>query len=179
MRPAAAIALALPLLAATWVPSSPDLGKAKGRCRPGERGPAFIVTPVGLKDRKGNLKLEVYPANDEDFLQDDNILINHGKVFRRVELPVPPSGPVSLCIRVPAPGRYALVLLHDRDKNHKFGWTVDGIGFANNPKLHWGKPKAARASAAAGPGLTRLSIILNYHHGLFGFGPLKKKKWAN
>lgn len=176
MKAVAAPALALPLLAATWIPSSPDLGKAEGHCRQNEPGPAFLVTPVGLKDRKGNLKLEVYPANDKDFLQDDNILLNQGKVFRRVEEPVPKSGPITLCIRVPTPGTYAVSLLHDRDMNRKFGWTVDGIGFSGNPKLHFGKPKAAKASAAAGPGLTRISIVMNYHHGLLGFGPLKKAR---
>ena len=176
MRSAAAIALALPLLTAAWIPSSPDLGKAQGKCRPGERGPAFIVAPVGLKDRKGDLKLEVYPANDEDFLQDDNILINHGKVFRRVEQRVPQSGPISLCIRVPAPGRYSVVLLHDRDMNHKFGWTIDGIGFSGNPKLGWSKPKAKKTRVFADSGLTQLSIILNYRHGLLGVAPLRNAK---
>ena len=169
-----AIVLAVPLIVAAGVPSTPDLGKAEGQCRPGERGPAFIVSPVGLKDRKGSLKLEVYPDNDEDLLADDNILINSGKVFRRVEVPVPQSVQVSLCIRVPAPGPYSLVLLHDRDMNRKFGWTVDGIGFSGNPKLGWRKPKAEATQVVASSGLTRLSITLNYRHGLFGVAPLAK-----
>ena len=36
-----------------------ELGKAEGRCRPGEPGPALLVSALGLKDRSGNLKLEV------------------------------------------------------------------------------------------------------------------------
>ena len=40
-----AIALADPL-----IPSTPDLGKAEGRCRPGETGPALLVNVAG--DRK-------------------------------------------------------------------------------------------------------------------------------
>ncbi|MFC0686383.1 hypothetical protein ACFFF8_17500, partial [Novosphingobium clariflavum] len=71
--------MALPLLAAALIPSSPDLGKAEGQCRPNERGPAFIVEPVGLKDRTGTFKLEVYPANAQDFFADDNILVSEGK----------------------------------------------------------------------------------------------------
>ena len=160
------------LFAVAVIRSSPDLGQAEGRCRANEPGPALLVEAKGLKDRTGNLRLEVYPANDHDFLQDDNILINEGKVFRRVDVPVPPAGPVELCIRVPAPGRYSVVLLHDRDRNMKFGWSVDGVGFASNPRLGWGRPKAARAAAVAGPGLTRLSIVLNYRRGL-GLAPLK------
>ncbi|KHK91542.1 DUF2141 domain-containing protein [Novosphingobium malaysiense] len=177
--PAAAVpllsALALPLLAAATIPSTPDLGKAEGQCRPNEPGPAFLVTVAGLKDHKGNLKLEVYPANDDDFLEDDNILISAGKTFRRVEVPVPAGTEPQLCIRLPGPGTYAVSLLHDRNENRKFNWTIDGIGFAGNPHLGWGKPKASKASARAGDGLTHITIVLNYRHGL-GVAPLRKDR---
>src|SRR3569623_1874806 len=165
---------AMQLLAAVTISSSPDLGKAEGRCRAGETGPALQVDVQGLKDRKGKLKLEVYPADDRDFLQDDNVLVSQGKVFRRVEVPVPGSGPVKLCIRIPAAGPYSVSLLHDRDGNRMFGWTVDGVGFAGNPKLGWRKPRAAQAAVLAGAGLTRLSITLNYRHGL-GMAPLRTR----
>lgn len=169
--------LALPLLAAATatLPSPPDLGKAEGRCRPGETGPAFLVTVDGLKDRQGKLKLEVYPANDSDFLQDDNILISAGKTFRRVEIPVPASGTPELCVRLPNPGTYAVSVLHDRNEDRKFNWTIDGIGFGGNPKLGWSKPKARKASVSAGSGLTRITVALNYRHGL-GVAPLQRGK---
>lgn len=170
---AALSALALlPAAAAHAVESSPELGKAEARCRPGEPGPAFIVSIDGLKDRKGNLKLEVYPSNDEDFLQDDNILINQGKVFRRVEVPVPASGTPELCARIPGPGAYSITVLHDRDANRKFGLTVDGVGLSGNPKLGLSKPKAAKTRVMAGNGVTHIHIIMNYRRGLFSFGPL-------
>lgn len=163
----------LPLLvaAAPYLRSTPDLGKAEGRCRAGESGPAFLVDVQGLKDRRGVLKLEVYPANDQDFLADDNLLIAAGKTFRRVEVDVPASGTPSLCVRVPGPGRYAVMLLHDRDSNRKFGWRVDGVGFASNPRLSLGKPKAAKATATAGNSPTRIDIVMNYQRGL-GMRPL-------
>jgi len=170
--------IALPLLSSAlllstgFIPSTPELGKAEARCRANESGPALLIDIVGLKDRKGNLKLEVYPANDSDFLQDDNILIGQGKVFRRVEVPVPASDPATLCVRVPGPGRYAVSVLHDRDGNRKFGLSVDGVGFGSNPKLGLGKPKAVAASIVAGSGLTRERIIMNYRRGLMSFGPL-------
>jgi uncharacterized protein (DUF2141 family) len=160
------------LVAAAAIASSPDLGKAEGQCRAGEQGPAFLVEVKGLKDRRGRLKLELYPSNDKDFLADDNVLVMAGKTFRRVEEPVPASGPVSLCIRAPGPGSYALSLLHDRDSDRKFSLSVDGIGFAGNPRLGLSKPHAAAASARVGTGPTRIGVIMNYRKGLFSFGPL-------
>ena len=163
--------LVLFMLVSASVPSTPDLGKAEGRCRPTEPGPALLVDVIGLKDRRGKLKLEVYPATDTDFLSDDNVLVEQGKTFRRVEAPAPAAGPVQLCVRVPHAGSYAVSLLHDRDMNRKFGWTVDGIGFASNPKLGFSKPRAREARVIAGPGLTRIPIVLNYRRGL-GVAPL-------
>lgn len=168
--------LLLPLAGAgAIIPSTPELGKAEGRCRSGEAGPALLVKVDGLKDRSGTLKLEVYPSNDKDFLQDDNILISEGKVFRRVEQQVGSDGQVELCVRIPGPGAYSVSLLHDRDGNRKFGWTVDGIGFSGNPRLGWSKPKAARSRVVVtGNGLSRVNVVLNYKRGL-GMSPLRAK----
>jgi uncharacterized protein (DUF2141 family) len=156
------------------IPSSPELGTAEGRCRPNETGPAFIITLAGLKDRQGLAKAELYPANDEDFLQDDNKLVAAGKTFRRVETSIPQSGPVTLCVRAPGPGDYTLSLLHDRDSNRKFGLSVDGVAFANDPKLGWSKPKADKVTIRADPGITRITVTMQYRRGLFSFGPLEK-----
>jgi uncharacterized protein (DUF2141 family) len=170
------LTLALPLLLAAGpaLRSTPDLGKAEGHCRAGETGPALLIEAVGLKDRTGNLKLEVYPSNDEDFLADDNVLVAAGKVFRRVEVPVPQTGPAVLCVRIPGPGMYNISLLHDRNGDRKFNWKIDGIGFSGNPHLGWSKPSArsARLQVNSG-GVSKTSIVLNYKSGL-GVAPLKQ-----
>ncbi len=165
MRSLTSLAL-LPLLTAATIPSTLDLGKAEGRCRSNEPGPAFIVNVTGLRDRVGRLKLEVYPATDKDFLADDNVLVAAGKTFRRVEVPVPASGPTELCVRVPRAGRYGVVVLHDRNSDRRFNWRVDGIGFANNPRLGLRQPDVADASAIASTRRTSITVVMNYLRGL-------------
>lgn len=153
--------------------STPDLGQAEGRCRANEPGPALLVDIAGLKDRRGRLKLEVYPANDRDFLADDNKLIEAGKVFRRVVAPVAGSGTPQLCVRLPAAGSYAVMVMHDRNDNHRFELSTDGVGFTGNPKLGLSRPRAAQARIVAGGGLTRTRVVMNYRTGLFSFGPVR------
>jgi uncharacterized protein (DUF2141 family) len=169
----AALACTVPAMA--QVKSSPALGRAEGRCRPGETGPALIVTITGLKDRAGTIKAELYPANDTDFLADDNVLINAGKTFRRVLVDIQQTGAAQLCIRAPAPGIYGLSLLHDRDSNRRFGLSTDGVGFGSNPEsLGPSKPKIAIARVTVGAGLTQVNVRMMYRKGLFSFGPLSK-----
>lgn len=161
-------------LAGANLPSSPSLGLAEGRCRADETGPALMINVAGLKDRGGTVKAELYPANDQDFLADDNVLINAGKTFRRVVIDVPASGNVQLCIRAPSAGTYGLSLLHDRDGNRKFGLSIDGVGFGSNPKsLGPFKPKIAVGRVVAGSGLTPVNVRMMYRRGLMSFGPIK------
>ena len=175
MNKAVLLAAALVLLAGAGpIPSTPDLGKAEGQCRPGESGPALLVDLIGLKDHTGRVKVEIYPANDTDFLADDNVLVAAGKTFRRVEVPVPNEPTPRLCVRVPAPGTYAVTVLHDRNADHKFSLSHDGFAFSGNPRLGWSKPKASAVAVNAEGGLTTLRMVMNYRTGLFSFGPLKR-----
>lgn len=159
-------AIAQPALAAL-----PILGSDAAACQPGSSGPAILVVPHGLRDRKGLLRVELYPDDADGFLQDDKILIESGRTFRRVDIPAPPSGPVELCIRAPHPGRYSLMLLHDRDSNRKFGAFVDGAGFPGNPRLGLHRPRVEQAMITVGNGVTVAPIVLNYWRG-FGFRPV-------
>ena len=162
----------LSMLLLTQVASSPSLGVAEGRCRADENGPAFLVNIDGLRDRTGWIKVEVYPANEQDFLVDDNILVSAGKTFRRVEMTLPATGRPQVCVRLPGAGTYAVSVLHDRNRDHRFSISQDGVGFAGNPHLGFSRPSAAAASARAGAGPTPIAVTMNYRHGLIGFGPL-------
>ncbi|MDY0967623.1 DUF2141 domain-containing protein [Sphingomonas aerolata] len=152
----------------------PMLGSDAQACERDE-GPAIAATIVGLKDRKGNLKLELYPPDEADFLRGDRELITAGKTFRRISVPAPATGPTALCIRVPHPGRYALLFTHDRDGRAKFSVWSDGAGFVKGDRLGRSRPKVDQAIVEVGPGLTHVTIRAQYLRGLGGFGPLDGK----
>ena len=148
------------------------LGTDAAACSPGG-GPAILAQVTGLKDRKGRIKLELYPATADDFLKDDDNLVAEGKTFRRVWANMPASGPVNVCIRVPRPGRYALLVTHDRDGKNKFNFFQDGAGFVGTAKLGMSRPKVDQAIIDVGNGTTERSVRMQYLHGLGGFGPMK------
>jgi uncharacterized protein (DUF2141 family) len=146
------------------------LGLDGAQCTAG--GVNIQASIAGLKDRKGNLKLELYPANEDDWLKDDRDLVREGKLFRRIQVATPAVGPVQLCIRAPQPGRYALLFTHDRDGKNKFDVWGDGMGVPSNVRVGRARPKYAQALIQVGPAGTSVSIRAQYLKGLGGFGPL-------
>jgi uncharacterized protein (DUF2141 family) len=147
------------------------LGSDAAACTSGE-GPAILANVSGLKDRTGDLRLELYPATEEDFLRADHELIAQGKVFRRVIALPPAAGPVSMCIKVPRPGTFALLFAHNRDGHNKFSFWSDGIGFPGNMRIGRARPKLAGALITVGRGVAVTNIKMQYLRGLGGFGPL-------
>jgi uncharacterized protein (DUF2141 family) len=149
------------------------LGSSGAACSPGAKGVPLTVEVTGWKDRRGLLRVELYPANDQDFLADDTVLLTAHKPFRRLEESVPTAGPVNLCIMAPTPGPYALVVLHDRDSNRRFGFMSDGIGFGGNPRLGLSRPKAAAVTVQVPAAGGRTRVVLNYRRG-FSMRPLAR-----
>ena len=138
-------ATCLPVAAASAMP----LGSDADACESG-RGPAIQATISGLKDRSGRLKLELYPANEADFLKDDRDLVREGKFFRRVWAATPTRDAVVLCIKVPAPGRYALLFTHDRDGSSTSGAMAQGSpATSNSVAAGRNSPRLRSTSAAA------------------------------
>lgn len=168
IRPAlltlALAALALPAAARAQDP-------VDGSCAHGA-GPKLYVNVVGLKDRGGRLKLELYPANEDDFLKDDRTIKAEGKQMRRIWAPVPASGPITLCIRAPGPGVWALLFTHDRDGKNKFNFWQDGAGFPSNQRLGRSRPKVRQAMVNIPPAGGQITVRAQYLKGLGGFGPL-------
>ncbi|WP_066809188.1 DUF2141 domain-containing protein [Sphingomonas asaccharolytica] len=147
-----------------------QVGQDAEQCR-GGHGPAIQVNVQGLKDRRGELWLELYPATSDDFLSPDTDLMAQGKTFRRTRSRLPATGSVEICIRVPRPGRYALMLRHNRVERDKFSFWSDGAGVPANQSLGRSKPRLDQAVVNAGPGITVVAIKVQYLHGL-GFSSL-------
>lgn len=163
---------ALPLFLAATAAHG-DVGGEADACARGH--PAVLVKVVGLKDHVGRLKLELYPANSADFLRDDRDLLAAGKIFRRVWASIPPSGTTSLCIRIPKPGTYALLLTHDRDGKNKFNPWRDGAGVPGNAPMGRSRPEVAGAEVKVGNGPAVVTIQVQYLHGFPpSFSPLSK-----
>lgn len=150
--------------------SATQIGEDAAACAAGH-GPAFQVEVQGLKDRKGELWLELYPAVEGDFLAGDQDLRAAGKTFRRTRAPLPQTGAIQICVRAPRPGRYALMLRHNRVGKDKFSFWSDGIGIPSNHRLGRHKPAVTEAVADVGGGVTTVPIRLQYLVG-FGFAPL-------
>ncbi|MEH3045970.1 DUF2141 domain-containing protein [Sphingomonas adhaesiva] len=146
------------------------LGADAAACNGGQ-GPAIRATVTGLKDTRGSLKLELYPANEQDFLAGDDELAARGRPFRRISVGVPAGGTATVCIRVPQPGRWALFAGHDRDGKAKFNFWSDGAGFPSARKIGRSRPKLADALIDVGPGITPATIRMQYLRGLGGFSP--------
>lgn len=136
-------------------------------CAPGASGAAALVTTHGFRDRKGNLRIAAYRANEEEFLAS-------GKYVQRIDTPMTESGAMTVCVPLPGPGRYAIVALHDRSADGKLNVFSDGFGFTNNPKLGRSKP-AVDLVAVEVRGVPAYSITLNYVQG-FSAKPWPEKQ---
>lgn len=170
----AGIALAAGGIAIALVPAArAQIGEDADYCRNG-RGPAIQVNVQGLKDRTGELWLELYPANSTDYLRPDMDLVAEGKVFRRTRSRLPSAGDVAICVRVPQPGAYAVLLRHNRVGRDKFSFWSDGAGIPANRALVRSKPTLDQAKVAAGAGITTVTVQMQYLHG-FGFSPRGQK----
>ncbi|MDQ8755453.1 DUF2141 domain-containing protein [Sphingosinicella sp. LHD-64] len=152
-----AIGLALGVIAATPAAAQPVLGPYAAACR-GNDG-AVLVTVDGFKQRTGNLRVQLYRA--------DNSFLERGRWLQRIDLPVTRAGAMRICVPVPQPGSYAIAVRHDMDSSGSSGWN-DGGGFSRNPRLSLTNLRPSARSVAINVGNTTLpvNVVLNYRFGL-------------
>ena len=65
-----------------------------------------------------------------------------------------------------APGDYALLLLHDANRNGKldkrFGIPWEGFGFSNNPPIRFGPPSARDVTFVVPAGSSKQTVHMKY-----------------
>ncbi len=120
-----------------------------------------IVSVKGMKDGQGNLRAELYPPERKDFAI---------HFLKRVQIRAP-GRDVEICVPTPGPGTYAVIVVHDRTADGRLDVFRDGFGFSNNPRLGLGLPDISKVTFRAGAADTRLTVVLNYVHGL-SVGPI-------
>jgi uncharacterized protein (DUF2141 family) len=153
-------------------PSLPEITQNDlAHCAAGR--PGLQVEITGLKARDGEIRVELYPDHDPDFLSDKDKLIYEGKTFRRIIFHPPDRGPVTGCLPIPAPGRYSVAIIHDRNADRHFNWRQDGVAFPGNPHLGLGKPPARKAWVTVGEGVTKIAVTMQYYNGFLSIGPVK------
>jgi uncharacterized protein (DUF2141 family) len=147
--------LALALGTPAW---AAPLGPDAQYCRSGS-GPALLVNVHGFRRQAGTIRVQLHGSNASTWLE-------RGGWARRIELPVTaPTMPV--CIRLPSPGRYAVAVRHDEDGDGRMT-RRDGGGYSRNPRLSIASLRPAYDAAAfsAGPGQTRIDIVMQYLTGV-------------
>lgn len=139
---------------------------ANGSCVATEGNAVIAVTVDNIQDVEGNLRAQIYGSNPDDFLE-------KGKKLVRVDVPVVTTDTSLICVPLPEPGTYALVVMHDKNANGKADFFSEGFGFSNNPKLSFGPPDAEEVMITAEQGVNEQSVTLNY---IFGADSEKKDK---
>jgi uncharacterized protein (DUF2141 family) len=117
-----------------------------------------LVTTQGVRTNHGYLVANLYGPDHHRWLADNGWL----SVWRDPALP----GDETMCLYLPAPGRYALVMFHDANADGDlnvgpFG-PKEGYGFSNNVRPILAPPSLASALFTVAAGDTRITIRLRY-----------------
>jgi uncharacterized protein (DUF2141 family) len=118
----------------------------------------LLVTTQGVKTNHGYLVANLYGADRRRWLADNGWL----SVWRDLAIP----GDETMCLYLPGPGRYALVMFHDANADGElnvgaFG-PKEGYGFSNNVRPFLTAPSLASALFPVAAGDTRVTIRLHY-----------------
>jgi uncharacterized protein (DUF2141 family) len=130
-----------------------------GQCAAG-KGPAVQITVTGLKSSEGNLFVRAYPATKADWLVSKRYVM-------RVDAK-PRAGSMTVCLPLPATGAFAIAVQHDANGNRKTDISTDGAGMSNNPGIKKilglvpRPPSVEKTRFTAGPGVTRMTISMQY-----------------
>ncbi len=125
------------------------------RCR--GAGPAVRITVTQIKSSAGTMRVQLYRATKQDWLES-------GRWLNRIEAPAR-AGTMTFCMPVPSPGSYAIAVRHDVNNNDETDLTLDGGGMSNNPSINifnLGKPSYSKTAISVGEEVKSISIRMRY-----------------
>jgi len=118
----------------------------------------LLVTTQGVRTNHGYLVANLYGSDKHRWLATNGWLA----VWRDAALP----GDETLCLYLPGPGRYAVVMFHDANANGVLDLgplgPKEGYGFSNNVRPILTAPSLASALFPVAAGDTRITIRLRY-----------------
>ena len=120
-------------------------------------GPAVRITVNEVKSSAGTVRVQLYRATKQDWLES-------GRWLNRMEAPAR-AGTMSFCMPVPEPGTYAIAVRHDVNDNDETDLTKDGGGMSNNPSINifnLGKPSHTKTAFAVGREVKPITIRMRY-----------------
>lgn len=120
-------------------------------------GPAVWLHIVNIKSATGMMRIQLYPARKEDWLE-------RARWLHRIEVPAR-DGSMQICMPVPAPGEYAIAMRHDANDNNETDITTDGGGMSNNPSINifnLGRPSVDRTRFRIGREVLPMTIRMRY-----------------
>ena len=139
--------------------SASPVGPYAGLCAAGK--PAVLARVSGFKTPQGVVSVKLYSTDPETFLE-------KGSFLRKVEVPVSRSGPLDVCVPVPASGRYALAVRHEIGGRKS---RADGGGFSGNPPVSLidlafkRKPAMAKVAFSVAGSTRVVPVTLKYLQG--------------
>jgi uncharacterized protein (DUF2141 family) len=118
----------------------------------------LLVTTQGVRSNHGYLVANLYGADKHRWLADNGWL----NVWRDPALP----GDETMCLYLPGPGRYALVMFHDANADGVLNvgplGPKEGYGFSNNLRPFFSAPSLESALFSVAAGDTHITIRLRY-----------------
>ena len=145
------------LVAAAAALAWPTPAEALAGCVTGQ--PSVLVHVAGFKQPQGLVKLSLYGGDSNRWLA------KGGRISKRKIRVTGRS--MDICMPVPAPGRYAVAVHHDLNRNGERD-RQDGGGYSRDPKVSLLNPKPSFSKAAftVGEGPARVGVTLLYIRGL-------------
>ena len=122
-------------------------------------GKLIHVHVHGIRNASGTVKAVLYGPDPKSFLVKGQKADKEREPAR--------EGSMTLCVAAPEEGKYAVVVYHDENDNHKFdrnwiGLPTEGFGVSNNPSLFLAAPKFEESSFEVTGEVTHVDVEMRY-----------------